>query len=117
MVATVGYLVFTLSGPRRPVWQAPAALSAVFLLFSLLTIAREGVAAVWWNHTQNLWGNQVWFDLLLAVAIGWTLILPRAREMGMRLPVWLLLVCATASIGMLAMLARLIYLERRAEKA
>jgi len=116
-VATVGYVLFTLSGPLRPVWQVPAVLSAAFLIWTVITIALEGVVAVWQNHTQNFWGNQVWFDLLLAVAIGWTLILPRARAQGMRLGPWLLFICITASIGTLAMLARLIYLEERARGA
>lgn len=33
-----------------------AALSLGFGAYSLLTIAREGVALVWENHTTNLWG-------------------------------------------------------------
>jgi uncharacterized membrane protein len=115
-VAALAYVFFTLSGPARPVWQVPAVLSAAFLLWTMATIAHEGLAAVWQNHTQNFWGNQVWFDLLLAVVIGWTLILPRARAQRMQVLPWLLLICATASIGTLAMLARVIYLEEKAAK-
>jgi hypothetical protein len=116
-VAALAYVFFTLSGPLRPVWPVPALLSAAFLTWTVVTIAREGLMSVWQNHTQNFWGNQVWFDLLLAVGIGWTLILPRARAQRMRLFPWLVLICATASIGTLAMLARVIYLEERAAKA
>ena len=63
---------------------------------------------MWPVHTA-----QLWFDLLLAVATGWTLVLPRVRAAGMRAVPWLALICQTGSIGFLAMLARLICLEEQ----
>jgi hypothetical protein len=99
---------------RRPAWLLPAALSAAFLGFSLLAVWREGPTGFWPVHTSSLWGNQVWFDLLLAVWIGWVLILPRARAAGMAALPWAGLVLATGCIGFLAMLARLLWLEAKA---
>ncbi len=59
-------------------------------------------------------GGQVWWDLLIAITIGLFLIAPRARAQGMNLPLWTVFVVATASIGLLAMAARLFWLEQAA---
>ena len=93
-----------------------AALASGFGAFTAVTIAKEGVLLVWTNHTQNLWGVQVWWDLLCAVVLAVFLIAPRARAAGMRMIPWTLFVAATASIGPLAMVARLFWLEARTEK-
>ena len=89
-------------------------LSAGFGAYTAVTIANEGVLPVWTNHTSNLWGVQVWWDLLFAVGIALFLIAPRARKAGMNMPFWTLAVLATASIALLAMCARLFWLEQRA---
>lgn len=94
-------------------WLIPAGLASMFLAFSLVTIGREGLVQFWDNHTNNLTGNQVWFDLLLSVGIGFYLLAPRARSVGMRLVPWAIAVVATASIALLPMLARVIWLEQK----
>lgn len=91
-----------------------AGLSAGFAAFTAITIAREGVMPVVANHTANLWGVQVWWDLLFSLGVAFFLIAPRARAQGMNLPAWMLFVLATASIGLLMMCARLFWLENRA---
>ncbi|MCX5739995.1 MAG: hypothetical protein NTZ61_16160, partial [Proteobacteria bacterium] len=68
----------------------------------------------WTEHTRNLWGNQIWIDLLSAVGIAWFLIVPQAKALGMRPLPWLVLVACTGCIGFLAMTARLLYLRDRA---
>lgn len=118
-----GGLVFTvvavLTMLMRP--QAPgnaliaAALSAGFAAFTAITIATEGVLPVVLNHTSNLWGVQVWWDLLFSLSIAYFLILPRARAQGMNLTLWTALILATASIALLAMCARLFWLEGQSE--
>lgn len=94
-----------------------AALSAAFAGFSAVTIYREGVVQVWTNHTLNLWGVQVWWDLLFATGTALYFITPRARAGGMALLPWYAFVMATASIGLLAMAARLFWLEAKARAA
>ncbi|MBY6129107.1 hypothetical protein KUW15_10320 [Qipengyuania aquimaris] len=94
-----------------------AALSGGFGAFTAITILYEGVLPVWLNHTQNLWGVQVWWDLLISLTIALFFVLPRARAAGMSVFPWLLFVVCTASIGLLAMVARLFWLEKRAEAA
>ena len=97
--------------PLRYGWLFPALLSALFLAWSIATIIIEGPFGFWANHTSNLWGNQVWFDLLLAIGIAWYFIVPEAKLLGMRVALWLPLILCTGSIGFLAMLARLMYLR------
>ena len=94
-------------------WLIPAAFAAAFLGWSLYTVAAEGPLGFWPNHTANAWGNQVWFDLLLAIGTAWALLLPRARAVGMRPLPWLVLILCTGSIGLLAMLARCLLLEAK----
>lgn len=103
-------------GARRHGWLLPAGLSAAFLAWTLWAVAKEGPLGFWPVHTKSLWGNQVWFDLLLAVSIGWCLVLPRIRAAGMNVWGWLLPVLATGCIGFLAMIARLMYLSEKAQQ-
>lgn len=90
------------------------ALSAGFAAFTAVTIATEGVIPVILNHTSNLWGVQVWYDLLFSLSVATFLILPRARAQGMSVPLWVAFIVLTASIGLLAMAARLFWLEAAA---
>jgi hypothetical protein len=94
-------------------WLFPAAASGLYLLFSLHTVAVEGVFGFWTEHTRNLWGNQIWLDLLLAIGIGWFFVVPQAKALGMRVVPWLVLIVCTGCIGFLAMAARLLYLRAR----
>ncbi|MGR3514989.1 MAG: hypothetical protein ACU0GG_19685 [Paracoccaceae bacterium] len=94
-------------------WALPATLGALFLIFSLVTLAQDGLLQFWVNHTTNFAGNQVWFDLVMAIAIAFYLIAPRARAVGMPLLPWGIAVVATACIALLPMLARLVWLEQR----
>lgn len=95
-------------------WAVPAGLGVAFFVFSLVTVFEEGLMMFWYNHTVNWTGNQVWFDLLLATSIAFYLMAPRARAVGMALLPWAVAVVATACIALLPMLARLLWLERRA---
>ena len=96
-------------------WLLPAIASLVFLVFSVWAIVKQGLFGFWVEHSLRfLWGNQIWFDLLLMASIAWYLVLPQARKLGMSLPFWLLLIVSTGSIGFLAMLARLLFLQEKA---
>ena len=113
LVCAVAAILVALTRPNAPGNAMLAAiLSAGFAGFTAITIATEGVLPVILNHTSNLWGVQVWWDLLFSLGIAYVLILPRARAQGMNLPLWTALILATASIALLAMCARLFWLER-----
>ena len=94
-----------------------AMLCGGFAAFTAVQIAQEGVIGFFTNHTQNLTGLQVWWDLVMCVMIALFFMAPRARKVGMNLPLWGVFVAATASIGLLAMCARLFWLESAANSA
>lgn len=110
-LGALGYGTFVQKGNLS--WRLPAVASAWFWGFTIYTIAQEGVVAVWQNHNQNYWGNQVFFDLLYSVALFWFAMLPRAKALGMPVLPWFSYVCSTASIGGLHMYARILYLEEQ----
>ena len=75
------------------------AVAVGFGAFTVITIASEGVEQVILNHTDNYWGTQVWYDLIIAASVALFFIAPRARAVGMSVPLWGLLAACTASIG------------------
>ncbi len=118
IVAVSLFAIATIVVTTRPAvdWRVPATISMLFLGWSLYTIASEGFFAFWGEHTRNAWGNQIWFDLLIAVAIAWTLLLPKARAVGMRTWPWLALIFASGCVGLAAMFARCRYLEMQSNQ-
>lgn len=97
-------------------WLLPAGAALALLLWTMIAAWHEGTTGFWPEHTRNLWGNQIWFDLLLAAAVALSCLLPRAHALGMRVLPWTLVVLATGSIGLLAMFARVMQLEARATR-
>lgn len=102
------------SGAGTWSWVMPAILGATFIAFSLWTVIEDGLIQFWTNHTTTLAGNQVWFDLLISVTLAFILLLPRARAQGMAILPWAIAVATTASIALLVMVARLLWLEQAA---
>lgn len=92
-------------------WAWPAAAALLFLMFSLGTVVLEGPLGFWVEHTRNLWGNQVWLDLLLTMAVAWGFVWPHARRLGMSPWPWLMLIVCTGSVGLLALVARIGWLR------
>ena len=88
-----------------------AMLSAGFAAYTAVQLWQEGPIMFWVNHSQNMTGIQVWWDLIISVLIGLVFVAPRARKVDMNVPLWGILVISTASIGLLAMIARLFWLE------
>ncbi|MHA7833739.1 MAG: hypothetical protein ACX94A_04560 [Algiphilus sp.] len=93
--------------------RVPALFALAFFAFSLVTVAVEGPFGFWADHVAGFWGNQVWFDLLLAIGTAWFLLVPHMRRLGMQPLPWLVLIGCTGSIGLLATVARYAYLEAR----
>lgn len=91
---------------------AAAMLCAGFSAFTAVQIGQEGVIGFYTNHSSNLTGLQVWWDLIMCALIALFFIAPRAKAAGMNILPWALLVGTTASIGLLAMAARLFWLEQ-----
>lgn len=99
--------------PEKHLWVVPAVFCVLFSAWTLGAMVTEGPTAFWPEHTRNMWGNQIWFDLLLAICAGWFFIVPKAKAVGMKLPIWFIFVIFTGSVGMTAMLARFLYLHER----
>ncbi len=121
VVAVMGFMAAgAVLAWRRPavsaqqVWMAPAALSLLFLIWSTYAVLTGGPLGFWPLHTQNAWANQIWFDLLLSLGVGFAMLAPGSRALGMRVGLWFLLILCTGSVGMLAMLARYLFLRERA---
>ena len=92
----------------------PAALGAGFAAWSAYAVIDGGPLGFWPEHTGNVWEVQIWFDLLLVAGVAWYLLQPRLRHHGIEPLPWLALIVATGSMGLLALLARLLYAERSA---
>ena len=96
---------------RHGLWRLPAIACAALFAWSLYAIATEGPTGFWPEHTRHAWGNQIWFDLLLAASVALAFLVPQARKLGMRPLPWVILVIFTGSIGLLAMTSRVMYLR------
>lgn len=90
-------------------WRIPAALCGLFFAFSLYAGLQEGATGFWPEHVRHLWGNQIWFDLLLAASVALFLLTPKAKALGINPLPWALLTVATGSIGLLAFLAYVLW--------
>ncbi len=122
-LAGLGFIAFVLiyafspPTPGAKVWMFPAALSTGFFAWTLYAVLAEGPLGFWTEHSRNLWGNQIWFDLLLAAGVGLTFLIPEARRSGMRPVPWAIAVICTGSIGLLAMMARVLFLRAQGGRA
>lgn len=94
-------------------WAIAALLAAAFLGYSLLPSMIEGPTGFVANHTADLWGVQVWYDLVFALCSAVFLAAPRARRVGMAVGPWLIPVLLLGSIGLFMLLARLFWLEQK----
>ena len=100
-----------------PAWLVPAAAVVPFMALTGFAIIEEGFRGFWPAVMGSPWGVQLWFDRLLSVTIAFFLLQNRARAVGMKSEVWVIIVIFTGSIGLLLMLAQTVYLERRAQLA
>ena len=112
--ACAGFLYILVARPEHGNAILAAALSAGFAAYTAVQIYSEGIVMFWQNHTFNLTGIQVWWDLLASVVIALFFIAPRARAAGMNVWLWAIPVGTLASVGLLAMIARLFWLENAA---
>lgn len=115
VVAALAMLLVTQTKERVswPGWLLPAAFAAIAAAWAVTAVVVQGADALWPLVTGSHWGMQVWYDRLCSLAAAFFLLQNRARAVGMKSEAWVLLVIFTGSIGLLSMLARTLYLERR----
>lgn len=97
-----------------PAWLVPAGVGGAFAALTAVAVAQEGLFGFWPMLMHSQWGLQIWFDRLMSLAAAFFLLQNRARAAGMKSEVWVIAVIFTGAIGLLLMLARTVYLERRA---
>lgn len=98
-----------------PGWLVPALVVIPFASWTGMTIVGEGRAGFTLVLFESQWGLQAWFDRLISLTAAFYLLQNRARAAGMKSEVWVLVVIFTGSIGLLLMLARTLYFERKTE--
>jgi hypothetical protein len=115
-VAVVAMLLVTQTKERVswPAWLVPAVVLVPFTAWTGVSILEEGLSGFWPVLMGSYWGVQIWFDRLLSVTIAFFLLQNRARAVGLKSEVWVIVVIFTGSIGLLLMLAQTVYLERKA---
>jgi len=96
-----------------PAWVVPVLVVVPVAVWTGMAILSDGLFGFWPLLSGSPWALQVWLDRLMAVAAGFFLLQNRARAIGMKSEVWVLVVIFTGGIGLLLMLARTVYLERR----
>gem|GEM_PF-2756126 len=113
LILVAGVTVIAAKPPlaSRRAWIVPAVLSLAFFCLTLYAVLTEGPVGFWAVHIQSAWSIQIWVDLLLAFAIGWTFLVSQAKSLGMRVWPWLIFFLCTGCIGLLAMFARVLYLR------
>lgn len=108
--------IVTLAFTRPPHDNAvlAAALFGGFAGFSAVVIWAEGPLGFVAVHTAGLWGVQVWYDLVISLTVALVFAVPRARAAGMNVTPYVLATGLLGSIGLMALVARIFWLERRA---
>lgn len=112
-IAGIGAALAAHASGRLMRRQIPALLSAAFFAGSLIPIQTGGAFGFWAEHTRNDWTNQIFLDLLLCAGCAYFLLLDRARAVAMPVLPWFLAIAASGSIGLLAMTARVLFLEQK----
>jgi hypothetical protein len=97
-----------------PGWLVPMSFAAPAVAWTCFAIAEQGLSGFWPVVTGSAWGLQLWFDRLLCVSAAFFLLQNRARAIGMKSEVWVLVIIFSGGIGLMLMLARTVYLERHA---
>lgn len=113
-IGGIAFLYLLLAKDARGSAALAAATSATLLAYTVVTVAQEGITGFYANHSANFWGIQVWYDLIIALAVSLFLLAPRAKAQGISPVPYIILTSFTGSIGMLALLARVMMAERRA---
>ena len=118
-VAVAAMLLVTQTKDRVswPAWLVPAAVVVPLAVWTGLAIIEEGLFGFWPVVMGSHWGVQIWFDRLICVTAAFFLLQNRARAVGMKSEVWVIIVIFTGGIGLLLMLAQTVHLERKAQLA
>lgn len=114
-VGAAGFLAFVgwrLLGTGAGSWKVPAVIAILFLSWSLFAVISAGPFGFWIESSRNVWGNQIWFDLLMAIGLALAFLVPEARRVGVQPLPWVVMTVLTGSLGLFVFAA--IVLHKRA---
>ncbi|MEO1335701.1 MAG: hypothetical protein AAFV29_08650 [Myxococcota bacterium] len=94
-------------------WLIAAFASLLFLAYTLWVISVEGFIGLIAAHEANAWALQIFIDLVIALLTGLIMLTPRARRVGINVAPYAVLTVLTGSIGFLALVAHILFLETR----
>jgi hypothetical protein len=114
VIALIVVVYLALARPARDSASLAAAVLGGFVGFTAVAIWAEGPLGFLNVHIAGLWGVQVWYDLVISLAVALLFVAPRARAVGVRVPLYALATGLLGSIGLLALVARTFWLETRA---
>ena len=114
--AAPALLLLAFRGPVQESWKLAAVLAGGFIALSAIPIAQKGYLGFISALTRELWGIQVWYDLVGAVTVALMFIVLRTRAVGMETTPWVIATAFTGCLALLPMVARLFWLEAHARK-
>ncbi|MEM1081806.1 MAG: hypothetical protein AAGH65_09525 [Pseudomonadota bacterium] len=94
-----------------PAWLVPLIVVIPVIGWTGYTLVDEGLGSFFPMLMQTKWGLLIWIDRLLCLTVAYYLLQNRARSAGMKSDLWVLAIVTTGCIGVLLMLARMVYLE------
>jgi hypothetical protein len=101
---------------RWPSWVAPAAALLGLAGWTAFALGQGGLGGLVEVVTGSLWGVQLLSNLLVSVLVAFFFLQHRARAAGMTSEVWVLVVILTGGLGLCAMLAMMLHLERQQDR-
>lgn len=115
LAALIAGVLISVRSSWRPGEGALVALiiAVLFGAGTVVPIVTMGPLGFWAEHMSDAWGVQIWADLLIALISALFLLVPRARAAGISPLPWFVLIAASGSIGLLLMMARILFNERQ----
>ena len=112
----IGYILWSSHTLHLPTfenaWMIPAIVCVLITYWTVYTLITAGIWSFWMVE-QSTTGVQLWCSLWIAISLAWNWLLPEARKLNMNVMVWAVLVLCTGSIGLSAMLARIMFIKER----
>ena len=97
-------------------WMIPAIVCILLIYWTVYSLIKDGIITLGsLSSVAETQANDCY--LWIAISIGWTWILPQAQSLKMNGMGWAIFVLCTGSIGLSAMMSRILYLKERRQGA
>jgi hypothetical protein len=102
---------------KNLLWILPALYSLGFFVYSIGVVINHGLYAVVEEFLGGGWHSQIGIDLFACAIAALVLGSTRAQRLGVRMWPWVVFTFATGSVGLMAFVARVLYLEGSGQRA